>query len=62
MSFIVRFIRRDKRPDEEYYYNGKDEAEYHLNLFRDDDSLLYERIELISLIPGEKVIEVIHFS
>lgn len=62
MNYIVRFVRRDKRPDEEYYYNGIDEAEYHLNLFREDDSLLYERIELVSLIPEEKVIEVIHFS
>lgn len=62
MNYIVRFIRRDKRPNEEYYYNGIDEAEYHLNLFREDDSLLYERIELVSIVPKEKIIEAIRFS
>ena len=45
--YIVRFIRRDGQPDEEYFYNFKPDAENHLNLFRDDDSELYKRIEVL---------------
>ncbi|WP_343252899.1 hypothetical protein [Ligaoa zhengdingensis] len=46
--WIVRFIRKDGKPDEEYYYRSLAEAEYHKNLFLDDDSGLYERIEIIN--------------
>ena len=46
-AFIVRFIRKDGRPDEEYYYHTLQEAETHKKLFDDDDSDLYERIEII---------------
>lgn len=45
--FIVRFVRRDGKPDEEYYYHSLGDAEYHFNLFRSDDSGLYS-ILLIS--------------
>ena len=44
--FIVRFIRADKKPTEEYYYNTLEEARAHFKLFLDDDSELYERIEI----------------
>ena len=47
-NWIVRFVRKDGKPDEEYYYHTQAEAEYHRNLFQDDDSGLYERIELIN--------------
>lgn len=47
-DWLVRFVRKDGKPDEEYYYNTKEEAEYHRNLFQDDDSGLYEKIEIIS--------------
>ena len=46
--WIVRFIRRDGKPDEEYYYPSLAKAEEHRNLFLDDDSGLYERIEIIN--------------
>ena len=46
--WIVRFVRKDSKPDEEYYYRSLAEAEYHKNLFLDDDSGLYERIEIIN--------------
>ncbi len=46
--WIVRFVRKDGKPDEEYYYHSLAEAEHHKNLFLDDDSGLYERIEIIS--------------
>ena len=45
--WIVRFVRKDGKPDEKYYYRSLVEAEYHKNLFLDDDSRLYERIEII---------------
>lgn len=45
--FIVRFVRKDGKPDEEYYYHTLQEAEAHKHLFDDDDSDLYKRIEII---------------
>ena len=42
--WIVRFVRKDGKPDEEYYYRSLAEAEHHKNLFLDDDSGLYEEI------------------
>ena len=44
---IVRFIRKDGQPDEDYYYNNLNEALYHIHLFRYDNSGFYKRIELI---------------
>lgn len=45
--FVVRFVRKDKKVDEEYYYHTLEDAEAHRNLFDDDDSDLYERIEIV---------------
>ena len=45
--FIVKFVRKDGKSDEEYYYHTLQEAETHQKLFDDDDSDLYERIEII---------------
>ena len=45
--FIVRFVRKDGTPDEEYYYHTLQAAETHNQLIDDDDSDLYERIEII---------------
>lgn len=44
--YIVRFVRRDGRAAEEYYYPKIEQAEEHYSLFLDDDSELYTRIEL----------------
>ena len=38
----------NNEPDEEYYYRSLAEAEHHKNLFLNDDSGLYERIEIIN--------------
>lgn len=46
--WIVRFVRRDGKPDEEYYYHTPREAEAHKELFQEDDSGLYEAIEIVS--------------
>lgn len=45
--YLLKFVRRDRQPNEEYFYNNQQDAEYHMNLFRDDDSELYCRIELL---------------
>ena len=44
--YLVRFIRKDCQPDEEYYYNKLVDAQNHLDLFRDDNSDLYLQIDL----------------
>ena len=51
--YVVRFIRKDKKPIEEYYYSDLAGAQYHLSLFADDNSNLYERIELENFDTGE---------
>ena len=48
-DYIVRFISVDGKPDEEYYYNTLQEAQAHKELFDDDDSGLYKRIEIESI-------------
>lgn len=45
--YIVRFIRKDGKPNEEYYYPLIEQAEEHFFLFLNDDSELYSRIELL---------------
>lgn len=49
-SYLVKFERRDNSPDEEYYYNGEDEAKEHFSLFNDlsdkDNAVLYTCISL----------------
>ncbi len=51
--FIVRFVRKDNKQDEEYYYSKLEDAKYHFSLFATDDSGLYRRIELIDDDKGE---------
>ncbi len=47
IQYIVSFIRKDGQPDENYVYYEKSDAEHHINLFANDDSGLYKRIELL---------------
>ena len=44
--YIVRFVRSDAGPEENYYYHQKQSAIDHYNLFLSDDSGLYDRIEI----------------
>ena len=46
-GYIVRFVRRDEKADEEYYYLAYGDALSHLVLFKNDDSGLYKRIEIV---------------
>lgn len=47
--YIVKFVRRDHEPDEEYIYNGYSDAKHHMDLFIGDDSQLYSHIDLLRL-------------
>ena len=57
---IVRFVRKDRRPDEEYYYHTEAAAREHFNLFREDDSDLYSIIRLES--DTGELIDYINFT
>ena len=58
---IVRFVRKDKRQSEEYYYQRISDALYHMSLFEHDKSEYYERIELLVEL-SEKEWEVVFCS
>lgn len=60
--YITRFVRCDRKPNEEYYYPTIEEARYHLEQFRDDDSELYERIEIASEDEPEMAIKTLAFE
>lgn len=47
--YIVRFVRWDGQPNEEYYYYHLEDAAFHFGLFKEDDSGLYTRIELLEI-------------
>lgn len=44
--YVVRFVRKDRRPDEEYFYLDEKDAQYHFQCFENDDSELYIRVEI----------------
>ncbi len=55
-GYIVRFIRKDDKPIEEFFYHTYEEAFVHLALFRNDDSGLYRRIEIVQAWGDDKAI------
>jgi hypothetical protein len=55
-GYIVRFIRKDDKPVEEFFYHTYEEAFVHLALFRNDDSGLYRRIEIVQAWGDDKAI------
>lgn len=54
--YIVRFIRSDDLPNEEYTYPCVEVAVNHYKLFEQDDSCLYSVIQLIESGDVERVI------
>ena len=68
MGYIVRFIIGKCKPDklyeeEIYYYNHKKDAVDHFNSFKEDDSDLYKRIDLIQLSKsGDLVLDSIDYE
>ena len=55
-GYIVRFIRKYDKPVEEFFYHTYEEAFVHLALFRNDDSGLYRRIEIVQAWGDDKAI------
>jgi hypothetical protein len=55
-GYIVRFVRRDRKPNEEYLYRILEEARQHFDLFNEDDSGLYDSIEVIDQMQPDEVI------
>ena len=55
-EYIVRFIRKDDKPVEEFFYHTYEEAFVHLALFRNDDSGLYRRTEIVQAWGDDKAI------
>ena len=53
--YITKFIRSDGKPDEDYYYYEEKDAINHLNLFFDDDSGLYKKIQVIDDVNDEVI-------
>ena len=53
-GYIVRFIRKDDKPVEEFFYHTYEEAFVLLALFRDDDSGIYRRIEIVKAANDSK--------
>ena len=53
---VVRFVRRDGKPNEEYFYRTVEEARQHFDLFNEDDSGLYDSIEDIDQMQPDEVI------
>ena len=54
--WIVKFVRKDGKPDEEYYYHSLAKAEYHRDLFLNDDSGLY------ALDKGKRLLSKMQYS
>ena len=52
--FFVRFVRRDGKPDEEYFYRAAEDAQRHFDMFADDDSGLYKKVEIVNLSAPSK--------
>ena len=44
--YVVRFVRKDSLPTEEYFYHNLEDARFHMNLFAEDDSGLYLYVEI----------------
>mgnify|MGYP007070133511 CR=1 FL=1 len=61
-QYIVRFVRKDGKPAEEYYYPDLQDAQYHFELFQDDDSGLYDRIEITDFSELKKLVKVHLFT
>ena len=44
-DYAIFFVRRDEKPREEYYFHTLQESEDMFELFHDDDSELFKRID-----------------
>ena len=53
--FAVSCVRKDKQPDENYVYNEFSDAKHHFDSFRNDDSGLYDKIELLTCLEDSSI-------
>ena len=60
--YIVRFVRVDSKPNEDYYYVDPNEALSHLKKFKQDDSGLYTKVQLVVEEEVEIVVTEITFE
>ena len=56
--FVTHFVRKDESPCEDYYYQTVFEAIDHMKLFEDDDSDLYDSIQVIDDQTGKILREI----
>ena len=61
-KYCVRFSRHDGESTEEYFYNTLLSALEHLDLFRDDSTGLYNKIEIVSIESPERIVDRILFK
>lgn len=59
--FIVRFVRNDGFPNEDYYYACLKDAEYHYNLYEGDTSQLYSVLQLLETDSDKEKVRAEHF-
>ena len=52
--FVVRFIRKDGMPNEEFYYQKIEDALYHFSLFEKDDSQLYSLVDVVHIVQRQE--------
>ena len=57
---VSSFVGKDKKPIEEYEYNALNDALYHLHLFKNDNSGLYNKIDLLLSLEDLGIEEVLH--
>ena len=43
--YLVKFVRNDGQANELYYYSKRADALYHISLFHNDNSNLYEKLK-----------------
>ena len=53
---VVRFVRKDGEPDEEYYYLDVAEARFHYSLYADDENSPYKSAKLYNFETGEELL------
>lgn len=55
-GYIVRFVRKDKGPDEEYHYGDFQDAMYHFCSSKYDGYDVYDRIFLLECTGEEPTV------
>lgn len=54
--YVVKFIRSDGAPNEEYWWNTYDEASHHMSLFNTSDRDMYKEIILFEIDGNDAIV------